>query len=99
MSDEAVVLQGAGIAFWVFTSRMYQLAWEIKHPGTHAPGTRGRAILPAMRKEGFIDDTFSTQGTVRNKLLVLRAMVDKAHELRSDWEPSSIIREALDTCP
>jgi hypothetical protein len=81
-----------GIRAWVWTSRMYQLAFEI-NTGMSAPGTHGRSILKAMHTEGFLEKPLT--GTKANKLLVLRAMVDAMKEANPEYEPQSTVIRAL----
>lgn len=89
MANGFVLTTPEQIHFWVWTSRMSQLALELNTDMKHrAP------ILASMYYEGLIDAKLT--GTRKNKLMVLKAMVEATQAVRPDWTPPFTIAKALE---
>lgn len=78
------------IQHWVVMSRMYQLSIELKTGLKHSR----MPTLKAMYLEGLIDKQLPN--TRKNKLAVLKAMVDQCKENDPSWTPQPSLQAAYD---
>lgn len=86
-----LVTRDRGLSAWVLSSRMHQLALEIRTPLRHSQGP----MLKLMHMEGWYEGPV-LRGTKKNKQLMLAALVELHEQLYPTIPVGIFITKALE---